>query len=152
MVESPTKPQTQSDDVSTCLGEVLADPKLLAAFESFLRHTWSHENLLFIEAMAQLRHETDAANLEDMLNRYFKFRCIIGLVAKTVSRIYKTFIAEGAPLMLNVTTRAEVKEEIESLKWSIINTDVAVSTLHETEKEVLAMLVRTFPANKSTRA
>lgn len=40
------------------LDEVMKDPMLLTAFEEFLTQTWSQENLLFIEAMNQLRHES----------------------------------------------------------------------------------------------
>lgn len=39
------------------LNEVLRDPKLIKSFEVFLTRNWAQENLLFIEAMNQLRHE-----------------------------------------------------------------------------------------------
>lgn len=52
------------------LSKVLADPKLLCAFECFLRQTWSHENLLFIEAITQLKHEKDPKAVEATLHRY----------------------------------------------------------------------------------
>jgi hypothetical protein len=51
------------------LHQVLSNPKLLCAFECFLRQTWSHENLLFIEALSQLKHETDQKAVEATLHR-----------------------------------------------------------------------------------
>lgn len=52
------------------LHQVLSNPKLLCAFECFLRQTWSHESLLFIEAIAQLKHEDDQKAVEITLHRY----------------------------------------------------------------------------------
>jgi hypothetical protein len=51
------------------LSQVLSNPKLLCAFECFLRETWSHESLLFIEAITQLKHETDPKAVEVTLHR-----------------------------------------------------------------------------------
>ena len=51
---------------------VLSDPKLLASFEAYLLHNDTHHlghNLLFMEAMSQLRHENDSKTIESMLHR-----------------------------------------------------------------------------------
>ncbi|CEP17521.1 hypothetical protein [Parasitella parasitica] len=105
------------------LNQVLSNPKLLCAFECFLRQTWSHENLLFIEAITQLKHETNAKAVEI-----------------TLHRIYKTFLAKGSPLELNVTTQDQVKEDIRSLEWAIVDRVDAVTILEETEAQVVDML------------
>jgi hypothetical protein len=47
-----------SDRPEFSLQQVLKDPILLNSFETYLIQNWSQENLLFIEAMNQLRHET----------------------------------------------------------------------------------------------
>lgn len=51
------------------LHQVLSNPKLLCAFECFLRQSWSHESLLFIEAITQLKHEDDPKAVEGTLHR-----------------------------------------------------------------------------------
>ncbi|CAO3642813.1 unnamed protein product [Cunninghamella echinulata] len=108
---------------SFLLQRVLADPKLLNDFEKYLCRTWCHENLLFIEAMNQLRHEENSRSIEH-----------------TLQRIYKTFIAIGSPMELNISTQDYVKRRIESLQWSIIDKETALDVLKETESEVLVML------------
>ncbi|KAL9554968.1 hypothetical protein MBANPS3_002570 [Mucor bainieri] len=105
------------------LNQVLSNPKLLCAFECFLRQTWSHESLLFIEAITQLKHETDAKAVEI-----------------TLHRIYKTFLARGSPLELNVTTQDQVREDIRSMEWAIVDRVDAVTILEETEAQVIDML------------
>lgn len=111
------------------LHQVLSNPKLLCAFECFLRQTWSHESLLFIEAISQLKHEDDQKAVE-----------------VTLHRIYKTFLARGSPLELNVTTQDQVREDIRSLQWAIVDRVDAVTILEETETQVLDMLVlHSFP-------
>lgn len=55
------------------LHQVLSNPKLLCAFECFLRQSWSHESLLFIEAITQLKHEEDPKSVEITLHRYNRF-------------------------------------------------------------------------------
>lgn len=54
------------------LQQVLKDPILLSSFESYLTQSWSQENLLFIEAMNQLRHEEleTSADVEEIFKRY----------------------------------------------------------------------------------
>jgi hypothetical protein len=47
-----------SDRPEFNLQQVLKDPILLNSFETYLVQNWSQENLLFIEAMNQLRHES----------------------------------------------------------------------------------------------
>lgn len=56
-------------------------------------------------------------------------------------RIYKTFLARGSPLELNVTTQDQVREDIRSLQWAIVDRIDAVTILEETETQVLDMLV-----------
>ncbi|KAI7901454.1 uncharacterized protein BX663DRAFT_514469 [Cokeromyces recurvatus] len=105
------------------LSQVLSNPKLLCAFECFLRQTWSHENLLFIEAITQLKHESDPKSVEP-----------------TLHRIYKTFLAHGSPLELHVTTQDQVRDDIRSLEWAIVDRVDAVTILEETEAQVLDIL------------
>lgn len=54
------------------LHQVLEDPTLLGSFESYLTKSWSQENLLFIEAMNQLRHDSigTSEDAEQMFRRY----------------------------------------------------------------------------------
>ncbi|KAI8637350.1 hypothetical protein BD408DRAFT_424716 [Parasitella parasitica] len=127
---SSTSNSSAADDHSSSisstqytLNQVLSNPKLLCAFECFLRQTWSHENLLFIEAITQLKHETNAKTVEI-----------------TLHRIYKTFLAKGSPLELNVTTQDQVREDIRSLEWAIVDRVDAVTILEETEAQVVDML------------
>ncbi|KAI8991351.1 hypothetical protein BDF20DRAFT_811752 [Mycotypha africana] len=105
------------------LSQVLSNPKLLCAFECFLRQSWAHENLLFIEAITQLKHETDPQVVESILHR-----------------IYKTFLAQGSPLELNVTTQEKVEKDLNTLQWAIVDKIDAVTILEETEAQVLDML------------
>ncbi|KAG1057692.1 hypothetical protein G6F43_000473 [Rhizopus delemar] len=108
---------------SYTLHQVLSNPKLLCSFEAFLRQTWSHENLLFIEALSQLKHEDDSKAAEASLHR-----------------IYKTFLAKGSPLELNVTTQDKVRQDIQAVQWAIVDKVDAVTILEETEAQVLDML------------
>jgi hypothetical protein len=62
------------------LHQVLSNPKLLCAFECFLRQIWSHESLLFIEAISQLKHEDDPKAVETTLHRYFIFSLALYLL------------------------------------------------------------------------
>ncbi|KAG1139507.1 hypothetical protein G6F37_009713 [Rhizopus arrhizus] len=125
---SSTSIDTSSTDstisnTSYTLQQVLSNPKLLCSFEAFLRQTWSHENLLFIEALGQLKHENDSKIAEASLHR-----------------IYKTFLAKGSPLELNVTTQEKVRQDIQALQWAIVDRIDAVTILEETETQVLDML------------
>ncbi|CAO3685146.1 unnamed protein product [Rhizopus stolonifer] len=105
------------------LHQVLSNPKLLCSFEAFLRQNLSHENLLFIEALGQLKHEDNPKAAEVALHR-----------------IYKTFLAKGAPLELNVTTQDQVRQDIQAVQWAIVDKVDAVTILEETESQVLDML------------
>lgn len=113
------------------LNQVLSNPKLLCAFECFLRQSWSHENLLFIEALTQLKHEANPKAVEASLYR-----------------IYKTFLARGSPLELNVTTQNQVRDDIRSIEWAIVDKVDAVTILEETERQVIDMLVKFSISNK----
>lgn len=68
-IPSSSSSTSTAPTFSFLLQRVLADPKLLNDFEHFLGRTWCHENLLFIEAMAQLRHEENQRNIEHSLHR-----------------------------------------------------------------------------------
>lgn len=68
-IPSSSSSSSTAPTFSFLLQRVLADPKLLNDFEHFLGRTWCHENLLFIEAMAQLRHEENQRNVEHSLHR-----------------------------------------------------------------------------------
>ncbi|KAF7722196.1 hypothetical protein EC973_003550 [Apophysomyces ossiformis] len=116
-------PDTQSTEQLT-LQDIITDPKLLRAFDKYLQQTQSHQNLLFIEAMSQLRHEeADPAKIERMLHR-----------------IYKTFIQSGACLQLKTDTQDQVKRDFDALRWAIIDRHLAISILKDTEEEVSAFL------------
>lgn len=54
------------------LHQVLEDPILLSSFESYLTKSWSQENLLFIEAINQLRHDGigTSEDAEEIFKRY----------------------------------------------------------------------------------
>ncbi|KAI7856029.1 hypothetical protein BDC45DRAFT_549318 [Circinella umbellata] len=109
---------------ASLLQDVLSDPRLLRSFESFLRRISAHENLLFIEAMSQLRYENDSSNREIALNR-----------------IYKTFLTEGGGLELkNITTKEQVKRDMEALQWAILRREDVIEVLQDTERQVLAAL------------
>ncbi|CAO3651728.1 unnamed protein product [Mucor hiemalis] len=113
-----------ADRPDLSLNQVLKDPKLLKSFEEFLTENWAQENLLFIEAMNQLKHEPGS------------FSDTEGIF----TRIYDTFIALDSPLELNIATRERVEKKFKSLQWSVITRDDALSMLQETEDEVLKTL------------
>ncbi|KAI9498202.1 hypothetical protein BDB00DRAFT_969215 [Zychaea mexicana] len=106
---------------------VVSDPKLLNSFESFLRSNHTHHleyNLLFVEAMSQLRHENESKKVEAMLHR-----------------VYDTFLAPRAKLKLkDVTTSEQVLEDINALSWCILSNKDAAEILKDTEQQVLATL------------
>lgn len=59
-----------ADRPDLSLNQVLEDPKLLKLFEEFLTKNWAQENLLFIEAMNQLKHEPGSfSDTEDIFTR-----------------------------------------------------------------------------------
>lgn len=61
-----------------------------------------------------------------------------------MNRIYHNFIEPGSPMELNVSTKQEVKEKLNSLQWAVITRDDAVDVLNNTEQEVLASLVMQY--------
>ena len=50
-------------------------------------------------------------------------------------------MARGSPLELNVTTQDQVRDDLQSLQWAIVDRVDAVTILEETETQVLDMLV-----------
>ncbi|KAI9485875.1 MAG: hypothetical protein EXX96DRAFT_546841 [Benjaminiella poitrasii] len=107
------------------LQRILTDSILLHSFELYLTHDWSHENLLFIEAVNQLRHDTNntSKDIEDM---FF--------------RIYNTFIAVGAPFEINIKSQEQIEQKIRTTQWIIITRNEALEILKDAEEEVLAIL------------
>lgn len=51
------------------LHDILASPEQLAYFEIYLQGIHAHENLLFIEALSELRHEKISKNIETIIHR-----------------------------------------------------------------------------------
>ncbi|KAI7870036.1 hypothetical protein BDF14DRAFT_1778675 [Spinellus fusiger] len=124
-----TLQQPIQQDIARCtLHDVLTNSKSLYSFEHYLRETLSHENLMFIEAMNQLKNEKDTKLIEMHLHR-----------------IYKTFIACGALYELNITTQTKVKRRMDAMQWAIITQEEAVSILSETEEQVLDILNNKLP-------
>ena len=77
---------------ASLLQDVLSDPRLLRSFESYLRRINAHENLLFVEAMSQLRYESDSSNREIALNRYIYYGSstpLLPTISKTKKKSYK---------------------------------------------------------------
>ncbi|KAI8087908.1 uncharacterized protein B0P05DRAFT_530617 [Gilbertella persicaria] len=116
--------------VSTCysdenkrLHEIMSNPEELAFFETFLYNMQAHENLLFIEALYELKHEKSTQNIEAIVNR-----------------IWKTFLAKGAPLELNVQSKESIEEYIQSHKWGFLDKDEVIDHLKEIEAEVKLFL------------
>ncbi|KAI8878655.1 FAD/NAD(P)-binding domain-containing protein [Backusella circina FSU 941] len=106
------------------LKQVLKDPILLQSFEKFLIDNWSQENLLFIEAIYQLKHSDSDTNE----------------IRFALTRIYNTFIAIGAPLELNVKTQSAVKKRLSDIEETEITKKEAVNIMKETEDEILVLL------------
>lgn len=66
----PTLQRLFADRPEFSLHEVMKDPVLLSSFETYLSQNFAHENLLFIEAMNQLRHEPGSSSeIEQIFNR-----------------------------------------------------------------------------------
>ena len=52
-------------------------------------------------------------------------------------------MTEGAGLELkNVTTKEQVKRDMEALQWAILRREDVIEVLQDTERQVLAILVR----------
>ena len=133
-----------STNNSHLLQSVLSDPKLLRSFETYLHRINAHQNLLFIEAMSQLRYDYSKTP-EVALKRYLYIKwslqqqLLIWLI-----RMQKSFFSDDSKLALsNITTKEKVNTEIEDLQWAIIRREDAVAVLIETEEQVLEALVKT---------
>ncbi|CEP19547.1 hypothetical protein [Parasitella parasitica] len=100
------------------LHQVLSSPEQLAFFESYLQNIHAHENLLFIEALSELRHESSHSHIEHIVNR-----------------IWKTFLAENAPLELNVANKQAIADKIKSHRWGIFTKRDALDMFKEAESE-----------------
>ncbi|CDH51427.1 pyridine nucleotidedisulfide oxidoreductasedomain containing protein [Lichtheimia corymbifera JMRC:FSU:9682] len=103
---------------------LLSDPKLLQEFKTFLdEHSHGDElknDLIFVEAMTQLHHESDSKKIESLMHR-----------------IYKTFLAPDATLPLtHVSTGKQVKRDLRSLAWSILGQEDVTDVLKDTEDQV----------------
>lgn len=51
------------------LYEILSSPEQLGYFQTYLQSIHAHENLLFIEALAELRHEKNSKGVESIVHR-----------------------------------------------------------------------------------
>lgn len=51
------------------LNEILASPQELAFFQTYLQNICAHENLLFIEALSELKHENSLKKIEAIVHR-----------------------------------------------------------------------------------
>lgn len=117
------------ENCNVTLDEILCNPTLLRSFESYLVHAFCQENLLFIEALRQLRRETDQEK-----------------VLFVLKRIWKTFFTFGSPLELNVSDRAKklLIKELNSYTETI-NQPISIERIekifHDTECEILSLLV-----------
>ncbi|KAL0093770.1 alternative NADP(H) dehydrogenase [Phycomyces blakesleeanus] len=103
----------------TRLQQILSTPNLLASFEIYLQRMEAHENLLFIEALSQLRHEQHLSNVESI-----------------VHRIWRTFIALGSPLELDIKDAKAIGSAIEAMRWAILTKEKALDIFSEAERDV----------------
>lgn len=62
----------EENDENKRLDYILSCPQQLACFQAYLQEIHAHENLLFIEALSELRHEKDMNNIEGIVLRYCK--------------------------------------------------------------------------------
>lgn len=63
----------EESDEHKRLDYILSCPQQLACFQAYLQEIHAHENLLFIEALSELRHETCMDNIEVIVSRYCKY-------------------------------------------------------------------------------
>jgi hypothetical protein len=56
------------------LYEILSYPQQLAYFQLYLQNIHAHENLLFMEAMSELRHEQYSEHLDAIVHRYIAYK------------------------------------------------------------------------------
>ncbi|KAI8379768.1 uncharacterized protein BYT42DRAFT_569957 [Radiomyces spectabilis] len=76
-----------------------------------------------IFSLFQLRYEKNHRNLEVVIHR-----------------LWRTFIALGAPLELNITNREEIGAAIQAHKWDIVSNQCALDIFHDAELQVRAIL------------
>ncbi|KAI8639862.1 hypothetical protein BD408DRAFT_391541 [Parasitella parasitica] len=105
------------------LHQILSSPEQLAFFQTYLQNIHAHENLLFIEALSELRHETSYSLIEQIVNR-----------------IWKTFLVKDAPLELNVGSKQAIGDKIKSHRWGIITKRDAIDIFKDAEAEVKIFL------------
>ncbi|CAO3626459.1 unnamed protein product [Cunninghamella echinulata] len=105
------------------LNEVLASPTLLNPFETYLSSINAHENLLFVEAISQLKYKQDTRMIEE-----------------AVHRIWKTFIEVGSPLEINISDRNEIINQLKSSKYKILSVNDALEIFHKAEIEIRGVL------------
>ncbi|KAF7728505.1 hypothetical protein EC973_006058 [Apophysomyces ossiformis] len=127
--DSRKKPPAQTTDKSDRLHEILSSPQLLALFEEYLQRVQAHENLLFVEALSQLRHENIQLNVE-----------------KVVHRIWKTFITLGAPLELTIQNSEQIGREIYAHRWDIMTKEKALEIFRDAERQVQSILEQNVEA------
>ncbi|KAG0167927.1 hypothetical protein DFQ30_005515 [Apophysomyces sp. BC1015] len=127
--DSRKKPPAHTTDNHHRLYEILSSPQLLALFEEYLQRVQAHENLLFVEALSQLRHENNQLNVE-----------------KVVHRIWKTFIALGAPLELSIENSDQIGREIHAYRWDIMTKQKALQIFQDAERQVEAILEESVPS------
>lgn len=60
---------TLENDENRRLNDILSSPEQLAYFETYLQGIHAHENLLFIEALSELRHEKNFKNIDIIVHR-----------------------------------------------------------------------------------
>ncbi|CAO3617466.1 unnamed protein product [Cunninghamella blakesleeana] len=105
------------------LNEILSTPSLLTTFESYLRQINAHHNLLFIEAISQLKCQQDTTMIE-----------------QAVYRIWKTFINVGSPLEIRIQHRDDIIRNLISSRYTILTVDSALSIFHKSELEIRDLL------------
>ncbi|KAI8889063.1 hypothetical protein K501DRAFT_155554, partial [Backusella circina FSU 941] len=101
------------------LHEILSSPQQLAYFQLYLQSIHAHENLLFIEALSELRHEQNNEYLESI-----------------VHRIWKTFFTCDSLFELNVSNKEKIEKHIQMHKWGTFSREETLEIFKEAETEV----------------
>ncbi|KAI7902737.1 uncharacterized protein BX663DRAFT_510308 [Cokeromyces recurvatus] len=105
------------------LNEILSSSEQLAFFQTYLQNIRAHENLLFIEALSELRHEKNLSQIETIVNR-----------------IWNAFLIAGAPFELKVKNKESVGDCIQAHKWGIMTNKEALYIFKDVEMEVKMFL------------
>ncbi|KAG1215502.1 hypothetical protein G6F69_000942 [Rhizopus microsporus] len=113
----------KENDENKRLDCILSCPQQLACFQAYLQEIHAHENLLFIEALSELRHEKDMNNIEVI-----------------VLRIWKTFFSSDSQLELNVYNKNRVNAYFQAHKWAIVTKEEALSVFRNAELEAKQFL------------